>query len=258
MQSGESGSLCGQECWKAVGEYIIFIDADDRLELNMLSLMLSDAKTYEADMVICGIQKWNDIGMISQKTVSRGIEIFGKEEALRFFFRGGKFELGAWNKLIKRSVVDGIDFDINRKMNEDKFFCFEALKNSLKIIYHDENLYCYYQRNTSATYKPFDSRWFDNDYFAERIYESTKESFPQLEREARYQMLMSKYYLLLVMLRRKAGGQFRKEYSNLVKDIKEIKICDIVDFISYRARISLFLVRHCAGLYTFINKVRST
>ena len=44
----------------ANGEYILFVDSDDKLELNMIEKLLNTAKMKDLDLVICGYKRVNE------------------------------------------------------------------------------------------------------------------------------------------------------------------------------------------------------
>lgn len=239
----------------ASGEYILFADADDELRLDMLEKLYSDAQKYNADIAVCKIQKIRTKEEIASDTVEN-IEIckMSQDEAMKSYLTESKLEIGVWNKLFRKSVIESINYYVGRKMNEDKFFAFESIMASKIITYRDEPLYYYYVRNDSVTKQKFDKKWFDNIYFAEKIYNIIVDTKPDLEAAARYQMVMTKYYLVLNMKRNHAEHNFSDEYKKLKHDIKKTKIDDLN--INKRQRTGILMIKYCDKVFEIVKSIQ--
>ena len=80
----------------ATGEYIAFLDSDDYVVKDMYQKMYEIAKKENSDMVECDFY-WE---YPDKKKVDTGKIYNGKEEMLE------KVRVVAWNKLIKREILD--------------------------------------------------------------------------------------------------------------------------------------------------------
>ena len=96
---------------QATGEFVLFVDSDDYLELNMCEILYTKAITDGNDYVLCArnnIYENND-GSISKK-VAATLPI-----SQNFKLSDRKFELVKispfpWDKMFKRTLLDGIRF----------------------------------------------------------------------------------------------------------------------------------------------------
>ena len=96
------------------GEYIAFLDSDDYIEISAYEEMYNKAKKENADMVECDYvweyphKKREDIGEIYQN----------KKEMLE------KARVVAWNKLIKREIIEKekIEFPLGLRYEDVEFF----------------------------------------------------------------------------------------------------------------------------------------
>ena len=80
----------------AIGEYIAFLDSDDYVELDTYENMYNLAKKENSDMVEC-----NFIWEYPKKIkIDIGKKYSGKHEMIE------KIRVVAWNKLIKRQVIE--------------------------------------------------------------------------------------------------------------------------------------------------------
>ena len=80
----------------AKGEYVAFLDSDDYVELNMYEDMYKIAKNEDSDMVECDFI-WE---YPNKSKIDTGELYHGKHEMLE------KIRVVAWNKLIKKSLLD--------------------------------------------------------------------------------------------------------------------------------------------------------
>jgi len=124
----------------ATGEYIAFLDSDDYVELNMYEEMYNKAKEENSDYVECDF-----IWEYPNKTkVDTGLEYYGKEEMLL------KARVVAWNKLIRREILEKNDFKFTKGVRyEDVDFFYKLVPNLNKVSFVRKPFIHYVQRNTS-------------------------------------------------------------------------------------------------------------
>lgn len=113
----------------ANGEYILFIDSDDWVELNMVSSMLKKAKETDTDILVnknCKKYKNNKSSMI-------------------IFLLSGYLNLGLCNKIIKNDLYKKIKF-LKFSYGEYLCICLQSFYYANNIQYVNKIL-CYYNRN---------------------------------------------------------------------------------------------------------------
>ncbi len=124
----------------ATGEYIAFLDSDDYVEPTMYEEMYNTAKKENSDMVECDFM-WeypdkivHDIGAIYN----------GKKEALE------KARVVAWNKLIKREIIDRekLEFPFGLRYEDVEFF-YKLVPYLETISFVKKEFIHYVQRNNS-------------------------------------------------------------------------------------------------------------
>ena len=140
----------------AQGDYIRFIDADDRLPLNSIQNMVNAIeRNTEADIVI------GNYTIEKQEEYFTGIEIEeglleSKEFAEQFIKRMKTFYFGVpWNKLYKREIIEKYQLRFNESMIwcEDAFFNIEYYSkcNKMYILNIPDGVYTYCTRDTGIT-----------------------------------------------------------------------------------------------------------
>lgn len=136
---------------KAKGDYVLFVDSDDWMELDMVEYLVSLAKKTGAEMVICD-KVINDTKPSEKKPE---ITILSQEEAVRDFIHHDYFVGALWNKLLKRSVVEGLSFHKDIWYGEDALFTWDILQRVRKVVVSDKQLYHFYMNENSISHQTF-------------------------------------------------------------------------------------------------------
>ena len=156
----------------ASGDYIMFEDSDDWLELSIIEKCVERIEQDQSDLVIFGYKKVDENGK-NLGDFTFGNEIFTKEEiSNQLHKRILEMSFGyAWNKLYRLSVIkesgiksDGIIID-----REDLYFNLQLLNFIKTISYLDCVGYYYLQRKTSLLHNSDLSRIKNVEIFGEKI-----------------------------------------------------------------------------------------
>lgn len=137
---------------EASGQYIGFVDSDDYIESDMYEKLYNALQGVEADLALCGLNKFYEdgtsIGGISP--IINGV--FSKKEIIKKLteYRFGYFVV-PWNKLYTRKALTEIEFPIG-KIHEDEFVICNVLLNCNKIVTIEDKLYNYLQRDGSIVH----------------------------------------------------------------------------------------------------------
>lgn len=142
----------------AVGEYICFVDADDRIDNTMLEHCVTCIKANGADILRHGhiTELWKNEKCVNEEKISA--PRFAKalthsqisEDMERFWQNCSNY---VWNYFFKKKVIENIKFpDI--KVSEDHIFVLEALQKCEKICFLSEEPYHYCMRMGSSA-----NRW---------------------------------------------------------------------------------------------------
>jgi glycosyltransferase involved in cell wall biosynthesis len=138
-----------EETEKYPSEYTAFLDSDDWIEPDYLESMYSKAKEYDADMVICGMRRFEDS---TNKTVC--IEaVSGPTDCIydvENYDELAYMNPAAYNKLYKSECIKGYRF-MPLKRSEDTCYLFDIIPNIKSIIYTNKVSYHYRLRDNSIT-----------------------------------------------------------------------------------------------------------
>jgi glycosyltransferase involved in cell wall biosynthesis len=191
----------------ATGEYVLFLDTDDRIEPDMLERLYKTAVEYNADMVVCGYER---VDAFTDKPVSR--EMCKHQKALlKEEDRGSIPFINAslWNKLIRRECIGERRLP-DVKICEDGLF-FIGLAPSLKrIAMLPEVLYYYYiYTNTAITSLTKTEYKRIREKFLEEYRRTPVEYLDQFILSAFIHLVLSLLYRLSYNIGAEIGGEIR-------------------------------------------------
>lgn len=185
----------------ARGKYIAFVDSDDFLHEEYISVMHDIAVESGAEMVICDYEKGKK-NTFSEEQTDNPYKLYTSEQMLENWHSGlCTQETVAWCKLILRDVLIKISFQYPEGFfYEDVRTTHLLVEATDEIAVVDRKLYYYYQRKNSIAKRlgneknirdkleALDSRL---DFFKTRGYESTVH---------RLMIGRQKYYMLMYCL----------------------------------------------------------
>lgn len=137
--------------WKAImdskGEYIYFMDADDRLRKDCLSTLVKTMRNTGADCVNCSFyqvdEKEKEKAFFSSSSAT-----YNKKEAITAFLWDISFRGFLWTKMWKREIIEKrplLLLSDHKDMFEDVAFCLSMLSCCEKIVCIKDPLYYYYK-----------------------------------------------------------------------------------------------------------------
>lgn len=129
----------------AHGDYITFSDSDDTLDKDALSHYAKAVVKYHPDIVKGG---YKTISYTGKTTLCSNVEETCETNVLSFFDKIQKngYNTFLWNTLYKRSVVQGLQFDVTLCWLEDHVFTMECLLRARKMVVIDACVYNYMVR----------------------------------------------------------------------------------------------------------------
>lgn len=120
---------------RAAGEYICFIDADDRVEPVLLERLYESLREAGADVSICGA---DGIGLAGGPA-----GVFSGQEAIECMAREIPFNYVPWAKLYAAAPVKTGLFDERIYYSEDILFLYELFQRVKRVSYVPDILYHY-------------------------------------------------------------------------------------------------------------------
>ena len=169
----------------AKGEYLLFLDADDYLREDALTILRDEIEKSRADLLIFNAMRFNEkeCKKFWPKLCEDRKTFIGDEK--RFLYKKiieGNTLNNLWLKCFKKELVEN-NPDIDKRVNveEDLIQFLPVVTNAKKVIYIDEYIY-YYRENISSVTARFNinhfyattyaskeimkyiNKWFEEDY----------------------------------------------------------------------------------------------
>lgn len=199
---------------KVKGDYVLFVDADDWIELDMVEYIVSLAKETDAELVMCD-RVINDAKPSDKEPKVR---ILPQEEAIRDFLLHEYFVGALWNKLFKRSVVEGLSFHKDIWYGEDALFTWNVLQNVNTVAVSNKQLYHYYMNEESISHQAFGNKKLTGHLTWLRITEDVSKQWPQFLNIAKSSFGLQDMYLLRAASQ--SGYKKNDEIKKIQKTVK--------------------------------------
>ena len=149
----------------ASGDYILNCDGDDWVDTTMLEKLYSAVMSNNADYAYCDFYLSYEHTERYQKSPQFATPL----DALKIGYLGGRAKYNVWNKLIKRSLYDGVEFPVEHRKGGEDMIMFDVLSKAKSVAYVPEALYHYVKYNENAISERFsEQRLIDIRYNADQ------------------------------------------------------------------------------------------
>jgi len=184
----------------ARGDYIGFVDVDDKYAPDMYEILYNLAVTHKADIACL-----DKIGNEDE------ITLFSKKELAleNFLLCNGNsgMSMSVVRKLFTRDICMKIRFEEGRKIYEDFYFVFEALDKANSVVIQNTEKYYYIHREGSSSRTTFSEKYFDAIYFVNKAAAIINEKYPSLAEYAEARKMNT--YLRIAKIYYLRGGNHR-------------------------------------------------
>lgn len=126
------------------GDYVLFVDSDDWLELDMIEFLVKKVEEYEADVVTCSM-------VVNDTRISADyrLEVWSQETVIEKFLLHKELSGSLCNKLVKTSLLHGQMFQKEISYGEDALFCWNIFQRVKILVNTNRQLY-HYRRNWNS------------------------------------------------------------------------------------------------------------
>lgn len=230
----------------STGDHIAFIDSDDSVDPEYLSVLIELAEKNNADISQCSLYYRYDNGTVVQEKETEDAVYNGHDEIMNAYFSGmvGKICLAAWGKLFRRELLNGIRFDETLTIQEDAFFTFQCAMKSSKIACCNRALYYYYQNSASVMNRAFDGSKMQYFVVLDRELEICG-SEASLTAEIMRRKVVTALDLTTRIIRDDTGSEYLDDMKKIAFETSD----KIKERLEFKTRIKLFVLRHFSALY---------
>lgn len=161
---------------KIKGEYVLFVDSDDWIELDMVEFLINKAINESTDMVVCG-NVVND----TRPALNYTEEIWPQDKVIKEFLRHVHFNGSLWNKLISfRLLKKQPTFHREISYGEDALFTWQLIQEVQNVVVTNKQLYHYRINEGSLSHAKWSPNKMGTGHIVwELLEKETKEKYPQ-------------------------------------------------------------------------------
>lgn len=153
---------------KVRGDFVLFVDSDDWIELNTIELLLQKQAKEDYDMVLL---------QLSYLFVHP--ESYNQEQAVSKFLEHTIFRGSLCDKLVKSEIYEGLATDENVCYGEDAILVWQMLQRVKRVGSVNRLLYHYRLNDNGLTRQKFDGKRFTAYTAWEMICRETDIQWPQ-------------------------------------------------------------------------------
>ena len=239
----------------ATGEWIGFVDGDDKIESDMYERLLRNSAEYHADISHCGYQMCFDDGRIHYFHNTGLLVQQDKITALKELLSGLRIEPGLCNKLFHktlfRSLLHGGAVPLDIKINEDLLMNYRLFSEAERTVFEDWCPYHYIVRSTSASQAKLNPhKIYDPIKVKEIIRQSAPAELHDAAQQAYISTCINTYHTLLT-----AGAKYKDD----LRKVHELLTQEADDFflLGRKRRLMANMIVHTPVLYRPIYAVYS-
>ena len=221
----------------ATGDYVMFVDSDDWLDLVTCEAIIKVATKYDAGLVVFGVKNVYDNGHYKD-FLPRCDGPISKTESIKALIynipQSGIFNY-ACNKLYSKELFNELRFEKGR-LAEDQGLTYKLIHYANRVAICREVFYNYYQRDGSISKRKFNPKQIVDrtTLWMERL-EFIKKNYPDLEKYQVAQILGDIYISQIVLKDKNEFSGFRDaiiDFANRYKSVESV-------FVNYNKRIKL-------------------
>lgn len=204
----------------AAGDYIMFIDSDDTVDVHMAERLWGLISRYSADIAACELMEVYADGSTFQKSLKPDYVCTGRE-AVAHSMKSQDIYAYSVNKLYKKSLWDHFRFQVGRCYEDTEVIPF-VLYAADRVAVCSDPLYRYYQRSNSVTTSSFNKKQLDVIWAYEQQMAYFAKRCPELIDAIYYRLDWARFCVLDKMIVANYPRS-EPEYKNAVQWIKRHK-----------------------------------
>ena len=190
---------------KVRGNFVLFVDSDDWIELNTVETLLHEQEKADYDIVM-----FRMVGENAERRILHGNDI------VRLFLEHKTIRGQLWNKLFKNHLLEGCHLDETVSYGEDAILVWHAILQAKELLIIEHQFYNYRQHDGSISGQKFDGKKFSTYTVWNQISMDVNTICPEYSDIARARFASEMSQVLLAA----AKNQYKRDFS--VKLLQEV------------------------------------
>ncbi len=205
----------------ATGNYVMFVDSDDELYHDAVTVLMDDSEKYGADIVSATKRVVDKSGNVIRSCEDGKLFIYKGEESLLLSLNGDKNTNSACAKLFKTDFINKCLFEEGKNINEDGFFVFQCFMLKPLFVQHNVDVYQYNAIENSNSKQFFSDKFFSMLYFCNRKKELIRNLYPQYMDHC-YNMEVRTHLQFLDVLCRTNDEKYKDTHKESVQTVRKL------------------------------------
>lgn len=180
---------------KATGDYVTFVDSDDKIAPTMLANLISALQKTHSDIAVCSFQEIYPNGKVVHFNHNYLAQTYDTASALKAMLKEQGFMVSATMKLFPTQYFKDVKFPIG-KLHEDVGTTFKLIMKASKVTFIPEELYLYIHHDDSIISQEFDNRKFDLITLTDQMCDDIDQKFPELKNITNERRIRARFSIL--------------------------------------------------------------
>lgn len=177
------------------GEYVTFVDSDDRIEPNMISGLFDALTKSDAGIAVCSFKELRSNGKFIGFSHNHPKRLLSTEEALTNMLQEKGFMTSATMKLFPFNFFKNIKFPAG-KLHEDVGTTYKLIMKAAKIIFIPDEYYIYIHHDESIVNQSFDDRKLDLIELTDQMCDNIEKRYPALSDVTNERRMRARFSIL--------------------------------------------------------------
>ncbi len=221
-EKGVSGAR-NQGIAQSVGEYVTFLDGDDKLDRGMLETLAEILRQENSDMVSCGFHSWNpDSRAVMQEAGQAPGEPYGRRTVDRKTWLREYLlcrHTHCWGVMYRRNLIENIAFREDLTIGEDMMFLMDLLPQLSTVSVTDYKGYYYRINEAGVTLKPFVPAYMDEVKSWKLAAGMIRRDYPECLPRA--ESILAVSAMLAAGKIARLSGRERKKFQNYIEECRD-------------------------------------
>lgn len=134
----------------ARGNYLMFVDGDDYMHKDIVRIMYEALQRYKCDLAFVSLKETYKLDEKTDSIEENRIALVSQKQLMKRILRGGATYGAVWNKLYRKSLIDGI-WSRDYPRIQDVDFNMRVYMRTNQAVWIQRDLYFWVQRFGSLT-----------------------------------------------------------------------------------------------------------